>query len=304
MIKLKIYFMSVYNGFDKGHINRILEILRVNYILSFTDYDTSNVIIHGIWRKDILEDFKLPKNKINILWNYENVNLKNIKSYDIIFTHQYLNNPGTIRLPLYYYYNFNCLNLDKRRSIHEINKLLSQKKNFCCFLVSNEFGYGMFGEEFIGCKLRKNMFLKLNKIKKVNSGGKALNNIGRIIPREETGDFIRSHKFMICFENSSSPGYMTEKLFQAFEYGTIPIYWGHESTYDDINEDCIIKFTGNYDETINKILEIDNNDELYKKYLYGPILNLDKMPLSKNIKEEFSSKVNTIINSILNNRRR
>ncbi len=38
--------------------------------------------------------------------------------------------------------------------------------------------------------------------------------------------FISKSIFNICPENSIYEGYCTEKIFQAFEAGTIPIYWG------------------------------------------------------------------------------
>jgi hypothetical protein len=38
--------------------------------------------------------------------------------------------------------------------------------------------------------------------------------------------FISQSVFNICPENSASEGYCTEKIFQAFEAGTIPVYWG------------------------------------------------------------------------------
>jgi hypothetical protein len=39
-------------------------------------------------------------------------------------------------------------------------------------------------------------------------------------------DFLRAYKFVIAFENSSSPGYNTEKLTDAIEADCVPIYWG------------------------------------------------------------------------------
>lgn len=37
---------------------------------------------------------------------------------------------------------------------------------------------------------------------------------------------LQQCKFYICFENTDEPGYTTEKLFDAFKTGAIPIYWG------------------------------------------------------------------------------
>jgi hypothetical protein len=42
-------------------------------------------------------------------------------------------------------------------------------------------------------------------------------------------DYISHSRFNICPENSAFEGYCTEKIFQAFEGGTIPLYWGVDS---------------------------------------------------------------------------
>jgi len=43
---------------------------------------------------------------------------------------------------------------------------------------------------------------------------------------EDKIDFISRSVCNVCPENSAYEGYCTEKIFQAFEAGTIPIYWG------------------------------------------------------------------------------
>jgi hypothetical protein len=43
---------------------------------------------------------------------------------------------------------------------------------------------------------------------------------------KEKIEFLRKCKFAIAFENSSAPGYNTEKLTHAIEADCLPIYWG------------------------------------------------------------------------------
>lgn len=40
-------------------------------------------------------------------------------------------------------------------------------------------------------------------------------------------NLLRHYKYNVCAENSYKPGYVTEKIFEAFFSGCIPIYWGH-----------------------------------------------------------------------------
>ena len=100
------------------------------------------------------------------------------------------------------------------------DKLKSRTHNtasrFCGVVVSNG-----------GCTMRTNIFNLLSKYKHVDSGGRWNNNIGAPIGNKI--EWLKNYKFNICFENSSYPGYLTEKLFDAFKAGCIPIYWGDTS---------------------------------------------------------------------------
>jgi hypothetical protein len=37
---------------------------------------------------------------------------------------------------------------------------------------------------------------------------------------------LRVYNFVIAFENTDHPGYITEKIVDAFKAGTVPLYWG------------------------------------------------------------------------------
>ena len=82
-------------------------------------------------------------------------------------------------------------------------------------------------------------------------------------------------KFNICFENSSAPGYVTEKPLQSFFAGTIPIYWGHKETMQMLfNPDALI-YVDSYEEAYNRVVELDNNPEMYKEMLLREPLRID-----------------------------
>lgn len=54
---------------------------------------------------------------------------------------------------------------------------------------------------------------------------------------------LSNHKFSICFENAKDiPGYITEKIFDCFFAGCIPIYWGANNIADHIPENTFIDF--------------------------------------------------------------
>ena len=166
-----------------------------------------------------------------------------------------------LRVPLYRLFQYRLLydKLFERETIHSVDT----SKDFCSFVCSN-----CFADE-----LRLKMFKELSKYKKVNSGGRFMNNVGGPVPNKY--EFQLKHKFAIAFENGSYDGYLTEKLVDAFAARVVPIYWGDPRVELDFNEDSFIN--GNkYDSIsaiVERVIEIDNDDELYLKILNeNPIL--------------------------------
>jgi hypothetical protein len=51
---------------------------------------------------------------------------------------------------------------------------------------------------------------------------------------------LGKYKFSLCFENSVLKGWTTEKIFDCFFAGTIPVYWGAPDIADYIPRECFI----------------------------------------------------------------
>jgi alpha(1,3/1,4) fucosyltransferase len=141
-------------------------------------------------------------------------------------------------------------NLFRQRSRDELKKQWLQKKKFCCIVVSNG-----------ASKKRIDFFKKLDRIKAVDSGGKVLNNVGG--PVKSKIEFIKDYRFVIAFENSSHPGYITEKILEPILTDSIPLYWGSPNADLDFNEKRFLNYHSfaNEDEFINAIMELENNPE-------------------------------------------
>jgi hypothetical protein len=98
--------------------------------------------------------------------------------------------------------------------------VLREKTRFCAFVFANPVPYR---EEF--CRA-------LSRYKPVDAPGRSMNNMSGIDPVPGKLDwsakvaFLRRYKFVIAFENSSWPGYNTEKLIHPIEADSLPIYWG------------------------------------------------------------------------------
>lgn len=54
---------------------------------------------------------------------------------------------------------------------------------------------------------------------------------------------VSKYTFAICYENIAWPGYISEKIFDCFFAGTIPVYWGAPDVALDIPKECFIDRT-------------------------------------------------------------
>lgn len=60
---------------------------------------------------------------------------------------------------------------------------------------------------------------------------------------ENKYEVMKGYKFAIAYENTKDvPGYVTEKIFDCFQAGVVPVYWGSPTITDEIPADCFIDF--------------------------------------------------------------
>lgn len=189
-----------------------------------------------------------------IFYTGENIR-PNYSLCDWAFSFDYSDDPRHMRMPYYFFVDLLPLLAPK-----ETESLFNAKKGFCSFVVSSP-----------KCKPRLQLFEKLSRYKQVASGGKLRNNIGHRVPDKQA--FMRDYKFNIAFENVSHPGYITEKIAEAFKANTVPIYWGNPLVGREFNTEAFVNCHDyrNLDEVVDFIVELDRNETLYKKYLGAPL---------------------------------
>lgn len=130
----------------------------------------------------------------------------------------------------------------------------NKKSGFCAIVVSN----GLNSD-----KMRNRLIDEINKYKRVDSGGRYRNNVGK--PVKDKIEFQSHYKFSIAAENMSSPGYVTEKIIESFASKTIPIYWGDPRACEIYNPKAFIDCTkySNIEEVVREIKRIDENEDEY-----------------------------------------
>jgi alpha(1,3/1,4) fucosyltransferase len=190
-----------------------------------------------------------------IFFTGENVR-PDFRECDFAFSFDHLDRPEHYRLPLYAWYGDPAWLI---KGPIDAEQMLAAKTGFCNFVYSNP-----------RCKTRIRFFEKLSKYKRVDSGGRLLNNVGG--PVGDKLAFIRDYKFTIAFENASHPGYTTEKIVEPMQAGSLPIYWGNPLVHFDFNPRSFVSFFdyGSLDDLVDRVVEIDRDDALYCQYLREP----------------------------------
>jgi GR25 family glycosyltransferase involved in LPS biosynthesis len=165
---------------------------------------------------------------------------------------------------------------------HNPRDLLSPKKRFektkfCAFAYSN------CNSKYPGVETRMK-FLKYFQERtgdRIDSWGKCAPNMK--LPKDKgTWDnalLYQPYKFVIAFENDYPSGYISEKLTLPMLAGAIPIYFGAEEVSDHFNTKSFVNVRdfASWDDAIDRILQLDNDEKAYQKMLAEPWLSGNRL---------------------------
>jgi GR25 family glycosyltransferase involved in LPS biosynthesis len=151
--------------------------------------------------------------------------------------------------------------------------VLDAKDKFCAFVATNPSNQN-----------RNTAFQILNNWRRVDSGGRLFCNLpDGPIPAGLGGgggelakiDFYKQYKFALTFENSSAPGYCTEKLFHAKIAGCVPIYWGDPYVDRDFDTTGIVNANqiGSAEQLIEAVKKIADDPVAWRKMAEVPALS-------------------------------
>lgn len=137
----------------------------------------------------------------------------------------------------------------------------ADRPHFCNFIYSNP-----------ASRPRNLVFWALDARRGVHSFGPHLRN--RVDPRLHARkgswrspkfDVMADYRFTIAFENSSHPGYTSEKLIDAWIAGTVPIYWGNPEVARDFPADAmlILDSSRSLDDLVEEVLAVDADPQRY-----------------------------------------
>jgi hypothetical protein len=199
-----------------------------------------------------------PNKVVKIFFTGENRRPWNYQAHHAI-SFDHMDGSQFYRLPLYVLDNW----VQKNNNVPDMLNLpmeyikYQDKEWFCGFVAGNG-----------ASEYRNKMFHMLNEYKPVMSGGPLFNNIGGVLPRDVKSkiDFFRKCRFSLCFENSSYPGYCTEKIMHGFIARTVPIYWGSPTVQMDFLEGSYISRHDYVSDNnfIDAIIQMDQKPGIYE----------------------------------------
>jgi alpha(1,3/1,4) fucosyltransferase len=208
-----------------------------------------NIIISSVFDKYLFFRLVLAFSRAPVLFfSGENLSLKKFSKYRN-YTGEIIklrlgfddNPPHSYRFPLWLFKIFTSEFIarssleDIQVSIEEIERKHLLDKKYFAAMISKHDG--------IGPVSRMEIVKLLNKIDLVSCAGRYLHNDESLFKefKNDKKKYLEGFLFNICPENSSTPGYVTEKLFQSFDSGCIPIYWGDSNPeYNILNAKRII----------------------------------------------------------------
>lgn len=268
---LKINAVDFWDGFElKNHF--YFRLLAEKYDLEISD--TPDILLCGQFGENYKE-WNECKKLVQLTESLERFPIK-LDDYDYVSGYQlmqgdkfFYDNPYMPRMDVVY------MSQLEDRSVF-LNKEMHNRR-FCNFLYYNE-------SSGTGAKLRKDFCLKLSEYKRVDCPGRVLNNMDNTCGERMASnwmadklEFLKQYKFTIAFENSRQDGYTTEKLWQPFLAGSIPIYWGNAVIDRDVNGESFINcndYDNDFEAVIRRVIEVDNDEELYLYMLSkSPIKN-------------------------------
>lgn len=301
--QINFYINKIWGDTGEYRIKMIIDYFNKfsnNYHYEYYDCKTTccDIVFYSLY--DIIENLNMCKGSpLYIYWTDEYSGIGANKIFDNPYKFYKKNNLSISFCEdnsdnCYFPYGF----LDYDNVINSFNNIkvdINNKTKFCTFCASN---YDL--QEAI-YRVNTVKYISEN-YKEITCCGAVLNNTNGVYLPWDLNERINYHipyKFNLSFENEKSRGtdkYITEKIMNAFIYKVIPIYYGCDKITDFLNKDAFINCNGlTHEEIINKIIEVDNNNELYE-YM------INQYPFkyrSLNYKEYFFEKIMKMIESHL-----
>ncbi|MFA6118802.1 MAG: glycosyltransferase family 10 [Parachlamydiales bacterium] len=265
------YFKNIFGDNRNGFFNLAKALEEKGYKVIDTNNtyanfkNAKNIIVFDIHKKKLNRIKKLPKDKL-ILFAWEPpcvITMNHDKKYHKLFSKVYTTNDDLIDNKTTFKFYYPVL-----KQMAE-NDLPFENRKLCCNISADK--SSIHKSEIYSERRKAIRFFE-------TSPGDEFDLYGRGWKKEEFKSYqgeinnklscLKKYKFCICYENSQGiNGYITEKIFDSFEAGCVPIYLGADNITDYIPENCFIdkrKFK-TYEELLTFLRSMTKED--YENYI-------------------------------------
>lgn len=262
MKTIKIKFTGFWTGFDPESLF-ITKILRKHYNVELSE-DADYVICSGFGFYNYLDEpgIRIMFSGENYIPDFNYIDYA-FSFYPIDFLDRHCTIPGMI------YLSMDPLEELRRKKRDYSKDILKEKVYFANLLASHESDENM----------RSRLIDALSQYKRVECAGIFRNNMpdGQTVSMwaGTKQPFVRKCKFTLCPESVVHEGFVTEKIFDAFQADTIPIYYGSSTVSSIFNKKAYLDVRDfeDLDALLERIIDLDNDDEKYLEMLRQPIFN-------------------------------
>lgn len=256
MKTVKIYYIGFWDGFDYRN-NMFSSILQKRYNLVVDSNDPDFLICSPLCRPYEYMKYDCPR----IMYTGEFLSA-DFTALDYFIGYDDISfGDRALRFPLFLFNDDAVYSPSEPLSEDEAVKILRSKEYFCNYIFGHDTALGV----------REKILEGLSAYKRVECAGTHRNNMpnGLTFNMQTKIPFMEKCKFSIAAESVCYPGFTSEKIGHAFSTHTIPIYFGDPDIYKDFNENAFIDYSrySSVEDLVNKVIEIDQNDELYVEML-------------------------------------
>ncbi len=160
-----------------------------------------------------------------------------------------------------------CCTIAGNKSANHPDELYTKRVEFIRWFEKNHLDeFDLYGTKWEQYRFGHSFFGKvLNKIKPLRKKNLFPSYKGMVDSKYDT---MKNYKFSICYENiKDQNGYITEKIFDSFFAGCVPIYWGAKNVAEHIPKECFIdkREFDSFEEIYEFIKNMD--EKTYMNYL-------------------------------------
>lgn len=252
MKTIKLYFSGFWKSFDYNN-NMFMHILQKRYNVVLDSVDPDFIICSPLGRPYDYIKYDCPR----IMYTGEFLSADfNAIDYFIGFDDIEFGD-RSFRFPLFLWSDNGQYPPSQPLSEDEAWKELKSKEYFCNYIFGHDTAIGK----------REEILKSLSNYKRVECAGKHFNNMpnGERLTIRTKHAFMNKCKFSISAESVCYPGFTSEKIVDAFRAKTIPVHFGDPTIEKTFNEKAFVDCNQyeSIDAAVEKVIEIDKNDDLY-----------------------------------------